>query len=141
MLMRTESTITGASIRCNEIPADFIARSSLCSPRPPSVIIDARSDAKGIERGSNVQAPHPRNSIMTPNPRPLPTSSSIYLHRNWSERANVTTKRIAKNGPKNETIRCLSSFFICYPAIFSSSFALASGIPAAFFPPAVARPG
>ena len=89
-----------------------MASNSLFSPSVPNVIIEARRVAKGRERGSSVTAPHPKNSSITLKLRPLPTSSSIYSHKNCIIRMNTTTNRIAMNGPMNDLNMNWSNFFI-----------------------------
>ncbi|CCZ43659.1 unknown [Bacteroides sp. CAG:545] len=106
--------IRGVRTLVNDMPADFMAISSLFSAICPTVITEARSVASGRESGSIVALPHPRNSSIILSPKPLPTSSSIYSHRYWSMRMNTTTIRIPKNGPKNDLMMNWSSFFIPY---------------------------
>ena len=101
-------------IRWSEIPAALMARSSLFSPSVPSVIIDERSVARGRESGRSVALPQPRNSRMTLKLNPLPTSSSMYSHRNCIIRMKTTTSRIAMNGPTNDFNMNWSNFFILY---------------------------
>lgn len=100
ILIMPAHIVRGVSTLVNDMPADFMAISSLFSAICPTVITEARSVASGSESGSIVALPHPRNSSMILSPKPLPTSSSIYSHRNWSMRMNTTTIRIPKNGPK-----------------------------------------
>ena len=111
MLIPTDTTISGMRILLREIPAAFIARSSLLSPILPSVIIDAMRVANGIARGSMVQDPHIRNSSITHRLNPLPTSSSMYNHRNCITRMNTTMRKTITNGPKKEVSMNLSNFF------------------------------
>ena len=112
ILMTIQAEQSGTSTLCREMPAAFIASSSLFSPSVPRVIMDASSVARGNERGRRVAAPHPRNSSMTLKLKPLPTSSSIYSHKNCIIRMNTTTRRIATNGPMNDFNMNWSNFFI-----------------------------
>ena len=111
--MKKERTISGERILGNEIPAAFMAKSSLFSPNPPIVMIDANNGASGSASGINVAAPHPRNSAITPKPRPFPTSSSMYNQRNCNSRAKVTIKNVRTKGPKNDFSMNWSIFFTC----------------------------
>ncbi len=112
MLIRTHTAPSGTRTLWSDMPAALMARSSLFSPSVPSVIIDASRVARGSERGSNVALPQPRNSSITLKLSPLPTSSSMYSHRNCIMRMNTTTSRIAMNGPMKDFIMNRSSFFI-----------------------------
>ena len=114
MLTSMQTVARGIMMRCNEMPAALIASSSLFSPSVPSVIMEASSVASGRESGSSVALPQPRNSRMTFMLRPLPTSSSMYSHRNCIIRMNMTTNRIAMNGPMNDLSMNWSNFFILF---------------------------
>ncbi|KAF5028134.1 hypothetical protein DSECCO2_662250 [anaerobic digester metagenome] len=73
----SETTTSGVRILLSEIPAAFIASSSLFSPKLPIVIIEANRVARGSASGIRVAAPHPINSRITAKLSPFPTSSSI----------------------------------------------------------------
>ena len=75
-------------------------------------IMDDSSTANGSAMGRMVQAPHIMNSMITPNERPLPTSSSMYSHRNCIIRMKTTMSNIATKGPINAFSVNLSSFLI-----------------------------
>ena len=77
MHISTATTLIGASTLPRDMPAALMASSSLFSARLPRVIIEASSTARGRAVGMMVQQPQPRNSRMTPSPRPFPTSSSM----------------------------------------------------------------
>lgn len=140
MLIINDSTISGARILGREIPAAFMARSSLFSPNPPIVIIEEKSVARGNTSGISVAAPQPRNSAITEKLKPLPTSSSIYSHKNCNRRANVTIINVTTNGPKKDVIIKRSIFFkVLYFVASSVSLAIAAAIPSGFFPPALAK--
>ena len=49
---------------------------------------------------------------MTLSSRPLPTSSSMYSHRNCITKMKMVIARIAKNGPMNDFSMNRSSFFM-----------------------------
>ena len=127
MLISADTMISGASTRLSDMPAAFMARSSLFSPKVPSVMTDDSRVARGSDSGIRVALPQPRNSSMTLKLSPLPTSSSMYSHRNCIIRMNMTIKRIAKNGPTKELSMNLSSLFIA--AVSSFSQALKSLLP------------
>ena len=74
--------------------------------------MELRRVASGMESGSTWQLPHMRNSRITLNSSPLPTSSSMYSHRNCMTRINVTTARTAMNDPVKAFRINWSSFFI-----------------------------
>lgn len=111
MLKKKETIIRGLKILWSEIPAAFIASSSLFSPIPPRVIIEANRVAIGRASGINVAEPHARNSRITSALSPFPTSSSIYNHRNCSINAKTTMKNVRAKGPRNDVTINLSSFF------------------------------
>ena len=75
--MTEAQAMRGVRILVREIPADFIAMSSLFSASWPTVITEASNVASGSESGSMVALPQPRNSSIILIPRPLPTSSSM----------------------------------------------------------------
>ena len=106
-----EAAISGTITLANEMPADFIAISSLFSAIWPIVITEANRVARGSARGSIVAPPQPINSSITFSPSPFPTNSSIYTHKNCIIKMKTTTKRIAKNGPINDFNMNWSSFF------------------------------
>src|SRR5574344_133108 len=94
------------------MPAAFMESSSLCSPKLPKVIIEAKRVERGMVYGSVVADPHPRNSRITHILRPFPTRSSMYIHRNCITKINAVTKKVMRNGPKNDLSMKRSSFFI-----------------------------
>ena len=102
----------GASTRAREMPEALMAVSSKFSPMPPKVIMEDSRVASGKASGKVWILPHMRNSMITRNSRPFPTSSSIYSHRNCMARINTTMSRIAKNGPTNDLSINLSRRFI-----------------------------
>ena len=104
----------GTRTLAREMPLAFMAVSSKCSPMSPSVIIELSRVASGIARGRVWKPPHMRNSSITLSSRPLPTSSSIYSHRNCMTRIKVTIARIAKNCPTNVLSMNWSSFFTIF---------------------------
>ena len=120
-LMTADAHISGINTLLSDIPAAFIASSSLFSPNVPNVIIEASSVASGSDSGIRVMLPQPRNSRMTFMLRPLPTSSSIYSHRNCIIRMKMTTSRIAMNGPMNDLSMNWSSFFISWSELMASA--------------------
>jgi len=96
--------------------------------------------ARGSTKGISVAAPQPRNSAITKKLKPLPTSSSIYNHKNCNKRANVTIRNVTINGPKKDFDIKRSIFFkMRYFMANSVSFVIAADIPSGFFPPALAK--
>ena len=75
-------TISGIIILVSGIPDDFIAVSSLNSPMFPKVIRDARRIARGNAVGTKESENWKRSSAIIGKFRPLPASSSTYIHRN-----------------------------------------------------------
>jgi hypothetical protein len=73
--------------------------------------MDANRVERGRHRGRVVQLPQNINSNIIPKLRPFPTNSSIYTQRNCIIRMNITTSRIAKNGPTNDFNMNRSSLF------------------------------
>ena len=110
--MMAEEMNSGDMMRTSDTPALLTAMSSLFSLIWPMVHIEARSVARGMARGRMVQPPHIRNSSMTLKDSPLPTSSSMYTQRNCITRMNMTTRRIAANGPMKDLSMNLSSRFM-----------------------------
>ena len=111
-MMKRLTTVMGTSTRASDTPEALMAVSSKCSPMSPRVIMELRSVASGMASGSTWQLPHIRNSRITLNSRPFPTSSSMYTHKNCMTSMNTTMARIAKNGPTNDLSMNWSSFFI-----------------------------
>ena len=93
------STTNGVMIRCKEIPEDFNASNSLCSPMFPKVMIDERSIDSGSARGTNPAEAYNNNSPITESSSPLPTRSSMYFHKNCIKRRNTAMKKVKINGP------------------------------------------
>ena len=112
MLTRMLTIIMGSSTRVSEMPEALMAVSSNFSPISPRVIMELRRVASGMASGSVWQLPHIRNSRITLNSRPLPTSSSIYSHKNCMTSMNVTIPRTARNGPTKDLSKNWSNFFI-----------------------------
>ena len=74
--------ISGRMIWTRETPADFIASNSNRSPRFPKVISEASKIASGSAIGTRNRAAYINISAKTGIPKPFPTMSSMYLHRN-----------------------------------------------------------
>ena len=56
MATSTMSAMSGFMTVTSEMPDDFMAVSSTCSPRSPKVIIDASNMASGNAMGTSVSA-------------------------------------------------------------------------------------
>ena len=111
-LMSTPTATMGASTRVSEMPEALMAVSSNFSPMSPRVIMEESRVASGMASGSVWILPHIRNSRITLNSRPFPTSSSMYSQRNCRARMKMTMARIAKNGPTKDFNMNLSSLFM-----------------------------
>ena len=103
--------ISGIIIRCNGIPEDFKAVSSLNSPILPKVIRAARSIARGRALGTKDSENWYKSSAIILKLRPLPASSSTYIQRNCKRRMISTIKNVSTSGPMNDFMTNLSSFF------------------------------
>jgi hypothetical protein len=104
-------TIKGLIIRCNEIPEDFSAESSLNSPILPNVMSEARRMASGKAVGTKVREKWKISSASILNSRPLPASSSTYIQRNWRMSMISTIKKVSTSGPMNDFRTKRSTFF------------------------------
>ena len=80
-------------------------------------MMEASRVASGMESGRMVAEPHPRNSMITQKLRPLPTSSSMYSHRNCITSMNTVMKNVITNGPRKDLSMNRSSFFILQNSI------------------------
>ncbi|OQC44775.1 MAG: hypothetical protein BWX59_01693 [Bacteroidetes bacterium ADurb.Bin028] len=94
------TNISGTIILGSDIPADFMARSSLFSPRFPKVISEASSVANGRAIGTRPAEAYISNSTITSHSSPLPTKSSMYFHRNCIRSMNMAMKKVITNGPR-----------------------------------------
>jgi|SRR5512133_1696474 hypothetical protein len=72
---------------------------------------DERSIARGNARGTRPAEAYRKNSPIILIPRPLPTSSSMYLHRNCISSRNNTIKKVITNGPRKDLITNLCRRF------------------------------
>ncbi len=98
-------------MRGSEMPADFMASSSLFSPRLPIVMMAAKRVASGRAMGMFMAAAYPNNSRITPNSSPLPTRSSMYLQRKFIRKMNATMKNVRTIGPMYDFRMNLSRVF------------------------------
>ena len=88
-------------IRIKDTPADFIASNSKRSPRFPNVINEASRIASGKAMGTRNSAAYINISANMGMPKPLPTISSIYLHRNCINTINRQMPNVMKNNGRN----------------------------------------
>ena len=110
--------ISGRMIRTSETPADFIANNSNRSPRFPKVISEASKMANGSAIGTRKRAAYINISAKIGIPRPFPTMSSMYLHRNCISTINRQMPKVIKNnGRKVCSINVYNRFIfnIAYP--------------------------
>ena len=77
MATNTIRMAIGFMMVVSEMPDDFRAVSSTCSPRSPKVISAASRMLNGNASGSNDKAAWKNSSAMRSMLRPLPTSSSM----------------------------------------------------------------
>lgn len=113
-MLNIANHIKGLMILNSENPDDFIAINSLCSAKFPKVIKEDNKTAKGSAIGTIDALVYPRIWAITSSGKPLPTSSSIYRHRNCINSTNKATKKVAIKGPMNDFNRKTSNFFTSY---------------------------
>ena len=101
MLTKTKVIIKGRMMWINEIPADFIAKSSNRSPRLPKVINEANSTANGKAIGTRLRAAYINIYAITAMSIPFPTMSSIYFQRNCINTINRQMPKVMKNNGRN----------------------------------------
>ena len=87
-------------MRGSDMPADFIANSSKCSPRLPIAMIADKSIERGKPSGIIFAVAQTNSSAMVETSRPLPVSSSIYRHTKFIISTNCTMKKVATRGPR-----------------------------------------
>ena len=110
--MTSVINISERTARISEIPAAFIAVSSLLSPRFPNVISAESRIAKGRACGTRIRLMYQKNCARTSIESPFPISSSIYLHRNCIISTNWQMKNVpTKSSPNCFAIK-ISNFFI-----------------------------
>jgi hypothetical protein len=81
------------------IPADFIAVSSVCSPKLPKHISVAKSVAKGNAVGTVMREKYMKSFPKTKSPRSLPIKSEKYIIKNLIRNINTTIAVVSINGP------------------------------------------
>lgn len=94
------------------IPADFMAVSSVCSPRFPKHIRVAKSVANGKAVGTVMREKYKKSFPKTDKPRSLPIKSVKYIIKNLIRKINTTTAVVSINGPMYALTNNLSIFFI-----------------------------
>ena len=102
------------------MPAALIAVNSLLSPKLPKVISDDKSIANGNACGTSINPMYQKNCAMTSIDKPLPMSSSTYLHRNCIISTNWQMKNVPKNNNPNCLVINISNFLIRNMASFCS---------------------
>ena len=95
----------------SEMPEALMAVSSLLSPRLPNVMSDESRIARGSACGTSMSAMYQKNCAMTSMVRPLPMSSSIYLHRNCIINTNWQMKNVPTKSSPNCLAMKISNFF------------------------------
>jgi hypothetical protein len=90
---------SGLIIRNNEIPALFIAVSSLFSDSAPNVMMLDIKMARGRAIFTIRALAKSRSLTITQMLNPLPTSSSKYTQINCISKMNMATIKVTRNGP------------------------------------------
>ena len=80
--MTNTITISDLKACINDMPAAFMAVSSLLSPRLPNAINDDNNMAKGKAWGTSIKLMYQKNWASTSIDHPFPINSSTYLQRN-----------------------------------------------------------
>ena len=96
--------------RTKGMPADLIAINSKLSPRFPNVIIEEKSNAKGMAVVNMLIDTRPTNFKIMNVSNPLPTKSSIYSQKNCMVSTNIEIVNAAKKGPINALRISMSNF-------------------------------
>ena len=96
----------------NEMPAALMAVSSELSPRFPNVMREERRMAKGKACGTSIRLMYQKNWASTSIERPLPMSSSIYLHRNCIISTNWQMKKVPTKSKPNCLAMKISNFLM-----------------------------
>src|ERR1039458_739200 len=74
-------------------------------------MIEESNTAKGKAVGTNDAEAKNSSFRMTYHSSPLPTISSIYVHKNWIRITKRTTKKVARSGPTKANMVNLNIFF------------------------------
>lgn len=96
----------------SDIPAAFIAVSSLLSPRFPKVMSAESRMASGRACGTSIRLMYQKNCASTSMDSPLPISWSMYLHRNCIISTNWQMKKVPTKSSPNCLAMKISNFFI-----------------------------
>ena len=100
----------GRMKRINGMPADLMAINSKLSPKFPNVIIEEKSNAKGIAVVSMLMDTRPTNFKIMKVSNPFPTKSSMYSQKNCMVSTNIEIVNAAKKGPINALRISMSNF-------------------------------
>jgi hypothetical protein len=96
--------------RTNGMPADLMAMSSKLSPKFPNVMIEEKSNAKGMAVVNILIDTRPTNFKMMNVSNPFPTKSSIYSQKNCMVSTNIEIVNAAKKGPIKALRISMSNF-------------------------------
>ena len=110
--MKMTMTMSERMACISEMPAALIAVSSELSPKLPNVMSDARRIASGNACGISISPMYQKNCANTSMVRPLPMSSSTYLHRNCIISTNWQMKNVPAKSRPNCLAMNMSSFLI-----------------------------
>ena len=110
--MLIESTISERADCISDIPAAFIAVSSLLSPRFPNVMSDDSRMASGNALGTSISPIYQKNCAIISSDRPFPMSSSTYRQRNCIINTNWQMKNVPTKSSANCFVINISSFFM-----------------------------
>jgi hypothetical protein len=101
---------SGRIKRINGIPADLMAMSSKLSPKFPNVMIEEKSNAKGMAVVNMLIDTSPTNFKMINVSNPFPTKSSMYSQKNCMVSTNIEIVNAAKKGPIKALRISMSNF-------------------------------
>ena len=100
MQTRIDNTKVGIISLDKGIPADFMAVSSLCSPKLPKHIRVANRVAKGSAVGTVISEKYMKSFAKTNIPRSLPIKSLKYIIKNLIKNIKTTIAVVSINGPR-----------------------------------------
>jgi pyruvate carboxylase len=103
--------IKGLNILFSDMPALFMAVSSLCSDNAPMVMMLDMSTAKGRAMLTILAEAKTNNFKITKNSKSLPNKSSMYNQMNCNSKMNKETKNVMMKGPMKAFNKTSDIFF------------------------------
>ena len=100
MATKRDKTKVGTISLDRGMPADFMAVSSVCSPKLPKHISVASKVANGKAVGTVIKEKYMKSFPNTKSPRSLPIKSLKYIIKNLIKKIKTTMAVVNTNGPK-----------------------------------------